>query len=106
MLYEELKELVEEANEEYDVWCEHTVEEVDYDIITTDQIEEKTEIDKPVTKEQENSFQSNEFYRKIDDIHKALFNNPNKTSEQKKQEIIELMIARKVMQGVKKRNKG
>lgn len=50
--------------------------------------------------------QLDEYFRKIDEIHKALFNNPNKTEAQKEEEIIELMMARKVAQGVQKRNKG
>lgn len=106
-LYEELKALVEEANEEYEVWSEHAVEGIDYDIIAIDpNQEEKKETIEPIVKESESDFQSNEFYRKIDEIHKALFNNPNKTKEQKEEEIVELMKARKLMQGIKRRNSG
>jgi len=105
-LYEELKTLVEEANEEYEVWSEHAVEGIDYDIIVLDPNQEKKkEAAEPIVKEPANDFQSNEFYRKIDEIHKALFSNPNKTKEQKEEEMIELMKARKIMQGVKKRNR-
>jgi|GEM_PF-2973951 len=106
-LYEELKTLVEEANEEYEVWSEHAVEGIDYDIITIDpNQEEKKETAEPVVKESENDFQSNEFYRKIDEIHRALFNNPNSTKEQKEEEIIKQMMARKIAKGVKNRNSG
>lgn len=104
-LYEELKALVDEANADYDIWCEHAVEGVDYVVISKDRIEETKEEDKELAKEQSSDFQSNEFYRKIDEIHRALFNNPNKTKEQKEAEMIELMKARKLMQGVQRRNR-
>lgn len=109
LLYAELNEqniLFEREEEEFQLWCDLAVEGVDYDIVVPDQIEEKKEIIEPVIKQSESDFQSNEFYRKIDDIHKALFNNPNKTKDQKEEEMIELMKARKLMQGVKKRNSG
>src|SRR5690554_4049042 len=106
VLYEELKELVEVSNEEYDLWCELAVEGIDYDTIATDpKQEEKKETIEPIVKESENDFQLNEFYRKIDEIHKALFNNPNKTNAQKEEEMEELMKTRIIMQGIQKRNR-
>lgn len=101
-----MKELVEVSNEEYDLWCELAVEGIGYDIIAIDpNQEEKKEMIESIVKESENNFQSKEFYRKIDEIHKALFNNSNKTNAQKEEEIIELMKARKIRQWVQKRNK-
>jgi len=48
VLYEELKELVEVSNEEYDLWCELAVEGIDYDVIATNpKQEEKKETIEP-----------------------------------------------------------
>jgi len=85
-LYEELKALVDEANADHEIWCEHAVEGIDYVVNNKDIVEETKEEDDEPIKRADGGFLSDESERMMKEMHQAIFFNPKKTKEQKARE--------------------